>query len=425
MDAIEAAREALGRIWAWPTDERNARRVLVLWAIAVFLLAFAVYAPKLHTPPDGYDETAYLYMLSAMSWRSAGPWCIWPYETFPYFRPLGFASLALDRLTWGRPHVHYLPNGQVDTADVWRQGHDWRAAFPYRLTNLLIYAAGCVAFGLMVGQLGRSRALGFIAGPAYALSPQNRITVLYYPERFILLVALFSFLAVFLFLRRLSAGTGGRREAVLSVALFAAALASKEHAIVVPVLLALWALLLAPRTEWRKAIAPLAGMAGVLVAYLSIRYEVLGFFFRNDMANVATWSRFRTLPVEIILGAPWGTVQPFPCFPPTGYLLLTSTFWSAVIAFAAFWGSAYILLRRQWRLLVAFALWMPLMYAPIAHAYAFDLFPYKLYLPNASYPLLMSLALWQWGIVAQRQPWRLRLLVILGMAYVAITWLRR
>jgi len=107
------------------------------------------------------------------------------------------------------------------------------------------------------------------------------------------------------------------------------------------------------------------------------------------------------------------------------WAVLTPNFWSALFRLTVFWGTAYVLIRRQWRLLAAIVVWMAAMYVPIAHAYAFDLFPYKLHLPNAAFPLMAALALWQWGALATKQDWRTGLPLLVAMGYVAVRWIGR
>jgi len=187
-------RVGLARLQGWwkqvagrLADERRRAAAGCLWAAAVAGVALAVYGPHLYTRPDGFDESTYIRLLGPLGWRDTGRWCTSEGQNFPYFRPLGFLSLLIDRQVWDRPHVRYRPDGSLDADDLERQVLDPVVAFPYRLTNLVIFAGSCVAFGLMLGRLGSSRLLGALAGLVYAAAPDNRITVLYYPERFILL----------------------------------------------------------------------------------------------------------------------------------------------------------------------------------------------------------------------------------------------
>ncbi|MBM3471842.1 MAG: hypothetical protein FJX75_01050 [Armatimonadetes bacterium] len=405
-------------------DERHRVAAGCLWAAAVVGLAFAIYGPRLYSRPDGFDESVYIRQLGPLNWDDLGRWCTSAGTSYPCFRPLGFLSLFIDRALWDRPHVRYGADGSLDTEDLERQAHDPTVAFPYRLTNLFVFAASCVAFGLMLGRLGCSRALGAVAGLIYAAAPENRITVLYYPERFILLVALCGYLSAYLFLGWVADPAAPRRRAVLSVALLAPALLAKEHALVLPALLVAWMVLTRPRSEWRRSIWPLLGMCVVVALYLAWRFEVRGFFFNQDMAAMIHRPRFWYLPVRFMLVTPWTATWGLPSMPPSGWVVLTPSFWDALLHAGAFWGSAYVLVRGQWRLVACFVAWMAIMYAPIAHAYTYDLFPYKLYLPGAGAPAIAALAVWEWSRAVTRWQRPYRLVFVVLMAYVTYEWLR-
>ncbi len=423
MDGVLAALgQTVARWWAWLSDERQGRTATGLWVVAVLVMSAMAHGPALCRLPDRFDESQYIRMMAPLGWRDLGRWCITPYETFPYFRPLGFLSLFVDRMVWGRPSLRHLPDGSVDLADLERQAYSSFPAFPYRLTNLVVFTAASLAFGMMMGRLGRSRTLGGLAGLAYVVAPENRLTVVYYPERFILLVALFSFLAVYAFFGQFGPSPGPRWRGYLCVPLFAAALLSKEHALVLPVILVVWMLLLVPRVEWRRAAGPLLAMGVVVALYLAWRFGARGFFFRDDIAGAARLARFRLLPIRFMVAIPWATLNPALCWDASPWMLLTGRLWHDVFHLAAFWGSAYLLLRRRCALLVCLLAWVPIMYLPVAHAYAFDLFPYKLYLPNAAPAAIGALAVWQWGQVALAQPWPYRLLIGVALGCLILWW---
>jgi len=212
---------------------------------------------------------------------------------------------------------------------------------------------------------------------------------------------------------------------VLSAALLAPALLAKEHALVLPALLVAWMVLTRPPSEWKRAIWPLLGMGVVVVLYLAWRFEVRGFFFREDMAAVVHRRRFWTLPIRFMLGKPWGATSGLLTMPLSGWMLLMPQTGDMLLHAMAFWGSAYLLVRRQWRLLACCVVWMGIMYVPIAHAYAFDLFPYKLYLPSAGIAMIAALAIWDWShvVAGWERPYRWAFVAL--MAYVVHRWLHR
>lgn len=393
-----------------------------LWMLLVVGLGWWSYAPHLYDPPDEFDERQYVLMMAPLTPHDLGRWCTTPYETFPYFRPLGFLSMYVDRLLWNRPSLRYLPDGRPDRSDLERQTRDPYVAFPYRLGNLMVYIAGCIAFGLMLGRMGRSRLLAAIGGAVYALAPHNRLTALYYPERFILLVALFWFSSAYCYLGRFEGPTALRSRGVWSVILFALSLGAKEHAVILPVLLAAWTAVLKPRDQWLRAVAPLVGMVAVLGVYLLVRYEVRGYFYRDDMLATGALPRFWKLPLRFMAEPLVGIAQGVLVLWPLPWSLLTFGAWRGLLSVAAFVGSAWLLVGRQWRLLACFLLWLPIVYAPVLHAYAFDMLRFKLHLPGAAMPALTAVSLWQWIVLAREWGWPARAALGLAIVIMMSTW---
>jgi hypothetical protein len=405
-------------------EPEQASLLRALWVLAIVLVAVTGYWHALWHPSDGYDETYYIRRVACVNWDNVFAYCMQPEPgVFPYFRPLGFLSLYLDRVVWGRPAPRIMADGRIDEADLDRQAADPAVSAPFRVDNLLVFIASCLALGLMVQQVSGRRSLGMLTGVLYAASPDNAIVVPYYPDRFVVLCALFSFEAIALTFRW--AGDGGRWwHAALAAGAFGLALLCKEHAGIVPAIIGVWAALLLPRRRWWRVLVVLLAMGGVLGPYLLVRVHVLGYLVPPFLREAGHRPWFWTLPVRFVFGAPWMPIQSVVLMQRSGWALLTADPWARAWALVAFWSSAYVIVRRQWRLTAAFFAWMLLMYAPIAHAYAYDFFPYKLYLPSSATSLFAALIVLEWWEIAwHRRRWQ-QLAVLTGTAYSLWTWVR-
>jgi Flp pilus assembly protein TadD len=153
--------------------------------------------------------------------------------------------------------------------------------FWFRAGNVLCHAAAAVACFLFLDRLfeaalargpgedaamtaGNRRATALCGAVWFAAHPVAVYGVAYLSQRTILMATLFSLLSLFAFVRALSAQSRGALW--LSVLLYALALASKEHAIMLPaVALAIAVLLRRPIPgswlEWLALISVLAGAA--------------------------------------------------------------------------------------------------------------------------------------------------------------------
>lgn len=168
-----------------------------------------------------------------------------------YYRPLVTASFALDALRSG-PH-----------------------AAGYRGTNLLLHAAVACLLLLVLVTEGAPPSVALFVALAFVAHPALTAAVAWIPGRDDLLLALFALSAWLALLH------GERRPSHAAVVayggLFFAALASKETAAVLPLVLAARGVLLRGRA-WRSALAraPLVASGVAAATYLCLRWHALG-----------------------------------------------------------------------------------------------------------------------------------------------------
>jgi len=255
-------------------------RSVRLWMVILLVAAatVALYAPSLS---GGFlaDDVFYLRMLSvgdgALARAFSGP-LLGSRET-AFYRPLPLASLAVESALWGTDR-----------------------AVGFRLVNLLLHLANALLVGSIAARvLARdghpAPAPGALAGALFALHPLAPEAVAWISGRFDLLATLFTLLS----LRLAIAALGGHRRTArpgrttrwpalgLALVCFAAALASKESAIGLPLAVAAWAALgeRAPagaevaaglRGAARRAWAACWPFVAVAAAYLALRLWALG-----------------------------------------------------------------------------------------------------------------------------------------------------
>jgi tetratricopeptide (TPR) repeat protein len=173
-------------------------------------------------------------------------------QSYGYYRPVAALSLWLDYRIWG-------PD-----------------PFGFHLTNVLLHALCAGLVVLACRRLGLAPTASALAGVLFAVHPLHVENVAWISGRTDVLAFLFgivSLLAHFAAKRDLARRPFGWH--VLSLASFAAALLAKEMAAVVPLWIAAVELVRSPR-EVRGALRAAAGHALVLVAYLVVRFAVLG-----------------------------------------------------------------------------------------------------------------------------------------------------
>ena len=176
------------------------------------------------------------------------------------YRPVVRLSLGLDHLLW----------------EKWYTG--------YHLTNLLLHLLVTALLFSYVVKLSADWTMGLLAALVFGLHPIHSYSVSAVMGRTDILCALFALAALL---------AAARGFAILSAVLFAAALLSKELAVVVPLLLGLQ-LLFFPRagttSQWRGLVL----MSGVDLAYLVARFA----FLAPNRADLAVY--FAASPVGVL-----------------------------------------------------------------------------------------------------------------------------
>jgi hypothetical protein len=157
----------------------------------------------------------------------------------------------------------------------WVAGHG--AAWVFHLGNILLAVATALAVRWCVAAV-LPEAAAFAAGALFAVHPVHVEVTGNIVGQSELVVALCLALAMGVYLRRRLAGGLPGRDAALILLLFAIALFTKEHAVVLPMLLVAAELTVIRRDEWRTRLRharPLGlALAAVCLAYLLARSKV-------------------------------------------------------------------------------------------------------------------------------------------------------
>ena len=189
-----------------------------LWALIVTMLGFAAYLNALGGEYVWDDIPQVLENPFIRDWRNLPDFFtanLASHTAFPgagpYYRPLFLISYAFDFSLWGiNP-------------------------FGYHLTNVVLHAL-CSAFVyLIAGRVFGNFISAFLAGALFALHPVHCEPVAWIAGRADLLAAFFLFLSFYFYIQ--FHDTRDVRTLTSSLLLFAAALLSKETAIVMPLLI--------------------------------------------------------------------------------------------------------------------------------------------------------------------------------------------
>jgi len=395
-------------------ETAKARRVA---ALVVALVAVAAFAASL-----GYDfvwddtlliqQSVSLHrwgelpgLLVSQFWAEVG-------EASHYYRPLITLSFFLDMKVWGQQ------------------------PFGFHLTNVLAHAAVVLAVLALARRVTGGEVAAVIAALTFALQPLHTESVSFVSGRTDVLAALFFLLALLAYDRGRDRRWG---FTACSLGAYLLALLSKEVAITLPAVLALW--------DWRvrddlrdrpavwRAAARYAPYGGVLAFYLGLRWLAL-----RDATGAAAgpWAppitRLLTT-LQTVAAYAWITIVPYPANAYRVIVPVTAPpdlhWWLAVAGLAAaIAGTAWALWRAP---VVGFgALWFWITLAPSAGA---NLLPLPtvlmaerfLYLPTVGYCLILGwtasrlLGPVTFGRAAQLRPAPTLGLAVLLLAYFSLT----
>jgi tetratricopeptide (TPR) repeat protein len=257
-----------------------------------------VVSAPLKTSPKWWHYALALFVLAQAAFLVYGPALNGPFLFDDLYLPMSHPNPAEDWRIWivgVRPllMLSYWVNYQLGGA----------RAFSYHTFNVLFHAANALLVFLIVCKVlefasvdaGRRRLVAAFAGGLFLVHPIQTESVAYVAGRSEALSVLFFFAAFAAFLYRRSAAVTWP-VAILVVLLFGAALASKEHTVVLPALLLITDYYWNPgfswegiRRNWRLyGLMVLAGAAGVLGVVSVLRGSLSAGFGIKDF----TWYQY-------------------------------------------------------------------------------------------------------------------------------------
>jgi tetratricopeptide (TPR) repeat protein len=195
-------------------------------------------------------------------------------QSIDLYRPLQSATFILDA-QWGADPV-FVAHG----------------------TNLLLHILACLAVFRLFILLNLRCHIALLGALVYATHYLFMTAVAWLPARGDLLLALFTLLTLITFIRQLE--TGKRRYCLYHGMFFALAIFSKESAVVLPLLLAVyvWAYGKAPLLTGKKSALLLLYYAAVLTVYFTLKSAAVT-LYKGDTGIVPFLKNLRTLPEMI------------------------------------------------------------------------------------------------------------------------------
>jgi 4-amino-4-deoxy-L-arabinose transferase-like glycosyltransferase len=210
-------------------------------------------------------------------------------ESF-FYRPLVVLSFFVDLELWG-----LRPIG-------------------FHLTNVLAHVLASVCVARLATRVTASGIAGVTAGLLFAVHPVHTESVAFVSGRTDVLATLFVLVAVLAYARWRDSGT--RSAGVVSVAAFGLALLSKEVAVVVPLLLALYDLVVLDDVRragaWARGLLRYVPYGVVLTAYLVLRKAVLPAFVDPRAVPWADGATRVLTTLKMAAWYAWLVVLPYP-----------------------------------------------------------------------------------------------------------------
>src|SRR5699024_4398363 len=211
-------------------------------------------------------------------------------------KPLMYGTSYLHIALFYRPVVNF-----TFAFDYWLWGLN---PFGYHLTNTLLHGLTAVLVVITVRSLTASSRAGVLTGILFAVHPLSVDTVPAIARRQDILMAIFGLLTLWLFaeaLRREESHTQWLRMGATIA--YALALLSKETAVVLGPLVFLWAVLqqssLRDLRAYRQVMRDVLPLVGVAVAYLAVRFIVLGGI--GGYSRSPSLSTMLLMPVRYVL----------------------------------------------------------------------------------------------------------------------------
>ena len=195
----------------------------------------------------------------------------------------------------------YRPVTSLTYALNWSMGSG--SPVPFHAFNVALHGANTALVTILLTTLGATPLLALLGAAVFAVHPVHVEAVANSVGRGDALMALFVLLGALAYLRGFRSEWA--RVGLVSLA-YAMALASKENGMVLPALLVVLSLLFpgrARRNGWASQLPVFAALAGVLVLYLAVRYQVLGTLLQRDAAPyivmLPPWLRISTAVANI------------------------------------------------------------------------------------------------------------------------------
>jgi hypothetical protein len=237
-----------------PADRVRLIGLMMAWGVFVL----AVYCPDIGR---GFVKDDFSWIRAARAGIEKPSDLVIPQQP-GFYRPLVTASFALDHLVHG-----WLPRG-------------------YGWTNLALYAACAVAIAFLAMTLGLSKWEAIVAAFIWAINPHGiNMALVWLSGRTALLLTLFSVSASVAFLRRYY---------VCASVLIAGALASKEEAVLLPIVLLAWTWIDDGRRNRLAGLA--AAVLGPLLLYTAVRSVTPAF----TPWTAPSFYHFTTAPTHVL-----------------------------------------------------------------------------------------------------------------------------
>lgn len=320
-----------------------------------------------------------------------------------FYRPLVSVSFMAD---------FALSNDPVQDAPTEARPFPQTPTLLFHVTNLAWHLAAALALFMLLGRAGASPAVRFVAALLFTVHPLQSEAVAYISGRADMLAACFIFCALIASLGR-PAAPGPIRAGLLGALAFAAALLSKESAMIYPFLLALFLVLRPVPAEnaavgrfGPQALFPGIAAAALLAVYVVLRSTMLSFAEKVESTAapfgqrivetgqaLALYARLLFVPGNLHMERTLDGVPDWLAI--LGYVFLIAILAAAVLAYRA----------GHWRITAGFG-WFVITWLPIS-----GLFP--LNAPMAEHWLYVPMAGFWWGCAEAIE------------TFSGITWVRR